>query len=111
MPHFLPGGPYFEPAPTERMLADILKDKRFDVVFSFLMGVFIVLLARPICKGESCFSPKAPPMKEIKEHTYKIDDRCYKFVPKEAKCPLTGVVEPFAWTATTATSATSASGY
>ena len=81
------------------MLADILKDPKFDLVFSFLMGVFIILLIRPVCKGENCFSYKAPPVKDIKEHVYKIGDTCYKFVPKESKCPMTGVVEPFQWTA------------
>jgi hypothetical protein len=81
------------------MLVDILKDPRFNTFFSFLMGVFIILLMRPICKGEECFSYKAPPVKEIKEHAYKIGYICYKFVPKETKCPMTGVVEPFQWSA------------
>lgn len=79
------------------MLADILKDKRFNSVFSFLMGVFLILLIRPVCKGGECFTYKAPPLKEIKEHAYKINETCYKFVPKEVKCPTTGIVEPFAW--------------
>jgi hypothetical protein len=81
------------------MLADILKDPRFNKVFSFLMGVFVILLIKPVCKGDSCFTYKAPPMKIIREHAYKIGDTCYKFVPKEAKCPLVGVIEPFQWTA------------
>lgn len=81
------------------MLADILKDPRFNTVFSFLMGVFIILLIRPICHGEGCYSYKAPPVKEIQESAYKIGDTCYKFTPKEVKCPITGVVEPFQWTA------------
>jgi hypothetical protein len=81
------------------MLTDILKDPKFDMVFSFLMGVFLILLIRPVCKGDNCFSYKAPPVKDIKEHVYKIGDTCYKFVPKESKCPMTGVVEPFQWTA------------
>lgn len=79
------------------MLADILKDKRFDTFFSFLMGVFIILLARPICKGDSCFSFKSPSVKIIKEHSYKIGDTCYNFVPQDIKCPMNGVVEPFQW--------------
>jgi hypothetical protein len=81
------------------MLVDILKDPKFNTVFSFLMGVFIILLVRPICKGDACFSYKAPPVKEIQESAYKIGDTCYKFIPKETKCPLTGIVEPFQWTA------------
>jgi hypothetical protein len=81
------------------MLSDILKDPKFNTVFSFLMGVFIILLIRPICKGDACFSYKAPPVKEIQESAYKIGDTCYKFIPKETNCPLTGIVEPFQWTA------------
>lgn len=81
------------------MLIDILKDKRFNLVFSFLMGVFIILLLRPICKGAECFSYKAPVVKTITEHAYKIGDTCYKFVPKDTKCPITGVIEPFEWNA------------
>jgi hypothetical protein len=83
------------------MLVDILKDKRFNMVFSFLMGVFLVLLARPECKGEGCFTYKSPPTKDIQEHAYKIGDTCYKFVAKESKCPATGVIEPFQWSAST----------
>jgi hypothetical protein len=79
------------------MLIDILKDPKFDFAFSFLMGVFLMLLARPVCKGDACFSYKAPPMKEIREKAYKIEDKCYKFVPKDIKCPSVGVVEPFQW--------------
>lgn len=81
------------------MLSDILKDPRFNNVFSFLMGVFIILLVRPVCKGDACFKYKAPSLTEIREHAYKIQDTCYRFVPKEVKCPMTGVVEPFQWSA------------
>jgi hypothetical protein len=79
------------------MLIDILKDPKFDFAFSFLMGVFIMIVVRPVCKGDSCFNYKAPPMKDIREHAYKIGDTCYKFVPKDAKCPSVGVIEPFQW--------------
>lgn len=90
------------------MIADILKDPRFDTVFSFLMGVFIILLMKPVCKGEACFSYKAPVLKEIKEHSYKIGDSCYNFVPKEVKCPTMGVIEPFQWSAASTPAALSA---
>jgi hypothetical protein len=84
------------------MLLDILKDPRFDTAFSFLMGVFIILLIKPVCKGDSCFSYKAPPMKEIRESAYKIGDTCYIFQAKDTKCPKTGIIEPFQWTAPSA---------
>ncbi len=79
------------------MLIDVLKDKRFDVTFSVLMGLFLAILVRPTCKGETCFNFKAPDVKEIKTHAYKINDKCYKFVTKDVQCPSVGVIEPFAW--------------
>jgi len=81
------------------MLIDILKDPKFDIVFSVLLGVFIMIILRPVCKGDSCFNFKAPQVKTITEHAYKIGDTCYKFVPKDVQCPLAGVVEPFEWMA------------
>lgn len=81
------------------MLTDILKDKKFNVMFSFLMGIFITILIRPSCNGTSCVSYKAPSLQEIKKSAYKIGDTCYKFVPKDAKCPTMGVIEPFEWRA------------
>ena len=78
------------------MLIDILKDKKFNIVFSFLMGIFLTIIFRPVCKGDACFKLKAPLVKEIKDKAYKSGDRCYKFEPEEVKCPLMGVVEPFA---------------
>ena len=78
-------------------MADILKDKRFDVVFSVLMGVFLAILVRPSCSGGKCMIFKAPDTKEIKTHAYKINDKCYKFVTKDVQCPTQGVIEPFEW--------------
>lgn len=81
------------------MLIDILKDKRFDIVFSILMGLFLAILIRPSCKGDACFKLKAPAMKDVKGVPYKIGDKCYKFEPVDTQCPPSGVVEPFAWAA------------
>jgi hypothetical protein len=83
-------------------LREMLHSQYFPTVFSFIFGIFIVLLARPACKDGQCFGFKAPSVAEIRDHAYKIEDRCYKFVTKEAKCPVTGVVEPFEWIAPSA---------
>jgi hypothetical protein len=83
-------------------LRDMLHSQYFPRIFSFILGVFIILLARPACKDGKCFGYKAPAVSEIRDHAYKIEDRCYKFVAKDAKCPVSGVIEPFQWTAPSA---------
>ena len=81
------------------MFADILKDKKFNIFFSFLVGMFIAILLRPICKGDKCESYfyKAPPMKELQTNAYKIGEKCFRFHADERKCPDRGVIEPFEW--------------
>lgn len=77
------------------MIASIFKDKRFDLFFSIMMGLFLATLLRPMCKDGNCFGYKAPPVKELTENYYKIKEKCYRFHPVELDCPTNGVIEPF----------------
>jgi hypothetical protein len=79
------------------MLSDILKDKRFNVFFSFVVGLFVAVLARPAFNKEKTMFFKTPPMSELREHSYKVGNKCFKFHPEEKACPANGVVEPFQW--------------
>lgn len=49
------------------------------MLFSFLIGVFIILLIRPICKDDNCISHINPDVKEIESSTYQIGSKCYQF--------------------------------
>lgn len=81
-------------------LVDILRDKKFNLFFSFLLGLFIASLFRPNCKQGTCNGIfKIPPMNDLRTNSYKIGDKCYKFHPVERECPAQGVIEPFEWTA------------
>jgi hypothetical protein len=77
------------------MLADVIKDKRFNLFFSFVIGLFVAVLLRPqFHKDKSTFF-KTPPMKELRDNAYMVGKKCYKFRPDEVECPLDGVIEPF----------------
>ncbi len=77
------------------MLADVLKDKKFNIFFSFVVGLFIAVLLRPQFGKDKIMFFKTPPMAELREHAYKVGDKCYKFHPQELDCPSNGVIEPF----------------
>ena len=85
------------------MLANIIKDPRFRIVFSFVLGFAIACLFRPLCDGTSkngnnqCRKFKGPNVKEMEEHVYRLGEKCYKFTPNTMECPAggVGVIESF----------------
>jgi len=77
------------------MFSDILKDKRFNIFFSFIVGIFIAVLLKPQFHKDKLIFFKPPPMTEIRSNSYKIGAKCYKFHPEAVTCPETGVIEPF----------------
>jgi hypothetical protein len=78
------------------MLWDILKDERFSVMFSFILGVGILAVFRPACDNDSCAKVKAPPIPDFDDKTFRIGDACYKFKTKTRDCPAEGFIESFA---------------
>lgn len=61
---------------------DFLKTKSFHKVFSALLGIFVILVLRPACKGDDCIDNKEANVKEITESTYQVGSKCYTFTPE-----------------------------
>jgi hypothetical protein len=74
----------------------VLKTEKFAQLFSFLIGFGIIAIALPVCKGDECFTKKAPSVAEMKESTYRIGTKCYQFKPSIVECPADGFIEAFA---------------
>ncbi len=81
----------------QKMLADVMRNPKFGFVFSFLLGVGLaVIVLQKDCKTNACKVTKAPSPKDIEEQIYIIGSDCYKFFPKQTKCPDKGeVIESF----------------
>lgn len=78
------------------MMWDFLKSKKFNVVFSILLGLGIAAILRPACKGDQCLIMKAPPVHEVEKTTYQLGSKCFQFSLDNKECPKTGkVVEAF----------------
>jgi hypothetical protein len=68
---------------------------QFRFFFSMIVGVGIMSLFRPLCKGTDCQIVKAPPPHEVEKTTYKIGNKCYQFKTTPLECPTEGVIEAF----------------
>jgi hypothetical protein len=74
------------------MIQRILSHPYFNTVFSFLIGVGIVALIRPVCRDSlgqptPCTIPKAPPVKEWDGAVYNLGSKCYEYKTKTVDCP------------------------
>jgi hypothetical protein len=78
------------------MIWDFLKSKKFNLVFSFIIGLGLAAILRPVCKGDQCLILKAPPVHEVEKTTYQLGSKCFQFSLESRECPKTGkVVEAF----------------
>jgi hypothetical protein len=77
------------------MIVDALKNPIFGTMVSFMLGLALVLIAAPICRGRECMIVKAPPIHEVRDSIYHIASKCYKFETVQMECPAQGVIEAF----------------
>lgn len=67
-------------------MLDFLKSKQFHIAFSFIIGLFLVLILRPTCKGDDCIEYKNPSIQEITSSTYQLGSKCYQFKNSSVEC-------------------------
>lgn len=73
-----------------------LKDERFNIFFSFVLGVGLICILRPLCTGSECNVSKAPEEKDFEKYVYRMGGgKCYEFKSEIIECPSSGAVEAF----------------
>jgi hypothetical protein len=78
------------------MIERALKNPNFNIIFSVVLGMALVFIAKPICTGGNCKPiEKAPPIKEMDKKIYRYGEKCYKYTSKIVECPKTGIIESF----------------
>jgi hypothetical protein len=77
-------------------LLEILHDGRFNTFFSFVIGIGLICILRPMCSGSDCNINKAPAEKDFDKYVYRMgNSSCYEFKTEIMKCPSSGAVEAF----------------
>ena len=56
------------------------------IMMSILLGFGLATIFRQVCKGKSCLEFYAPALEDISNKIYKVENKCYKFVPIASKC-------------------------
>lgn len=68
------------------MLTEMFKSKESLIILSIILGFGLATMFKVVCKDKTCIVIKGPPMKEIKDTIYRIDDTCYKYTPIAIDC-------------------------
>lgn len=77
------------------MIMQALHKPVFGSIVSFMLGIAIVMVVSPICRGKDCMIVKAPPIHEVNNTVYHIASKCYKFETIQMDCPASGAIEAF----------------
>ena len=65
------------------------------IIMSILLGFGLATLFRAVCKGKGCLEFHAPSLDEINNKIYKVENKCYKYIPKASKCDNTKKIVDF----------------
>jgi hypothetical protein len=68
------------------MLKKMMENEAMAIIVSIILGLGFASLFRQVCKGDSCIIVKGPNVKEISKKVYKIDEKCYKYMPNATTC-------------------------
>ncbi len=70
----------------------VMESPGVATLISFMLGVGIAAMFRPICKGPECLLVRGPPIQEIRDVVYQFGAKCVEFKPRAVECPKEGTV-------------------
>jgi len=74
----------------------LLKNPHFNIFFSVLVGIGLICMIRPQCKGTDCTINKPPVEEDFDKYVYRMEGgKCYEFKTEIIACPASGAVEAF----------------
>jgi hypothetical protein len=56
-------------------------------IISFMLGLGLASMLRPVCKGPECLVVRGPPVQDIRNAVYQFGTKCVEFQPKAVECP------------------------
>jgi hypothetical protein len=70
-----------------------MKNPAVGFLFSFILGLGLAAMFRPICKGPECVVMRGPAVQDIRNAVYQFGSKCVEFKTKTVECPKDGVVD------------------
>ena len=56
-------------------------------MISFMLGLGLASMLRPVCKGPECLVVRGPPVQDIRNAVYQFGTKCVEFQPRAVECP------------------------
>jgi hypothetical protein len=72
---------------------EFVKSEKYSLAFSFILGVGIVSLFKPVCRDAECSKKTAANPEEVLKTTYQIGSKCYQFGMVHKECSVEGIIE------------------
>jgi hypothetical protein len=63
-----------------------VKSEKYSLAFSFILGVGIMAVLKPVCKDADCLKREPANPEEVAKTTYQIGSKCYQFKTRDAAC-------------------------
>jgi hypothetical protein len=77
-------------------ILSFLNDERFNVFFSFILGLGLICIFRPLCSGSDCDIEKPPLEQDFDKYIYRMGGgKCFEFKSEIIECPDSGTIEAF----------------
>jgi hypothetical protein len=77
-------------------ITSLLNNDKFNLFFSFILGIGLVCIFRPICTGNECNVEKPPSESDFDKYVYRMGGgKCYEFKSEIVNCPASGTIEAF----------------
>jgi hypothetical protein len=65
----------------------IMEVPGISTLISFMLGIGLASMLRPVCKGPECLVIRGPPVQDIRDAVYQFGSKCVEFQPKPVECP------------------------
>jgi hypothetical protein len=69
---------------------NIMSIPNIAVFISFILGLGLASMFRPICKGPDCLVIRGPPVQDVRDSVYQFGSRCVEFKTHTVECPKDG---------------------
>jgi hypothetical protein len=67
-------------------MEEVMKAQGGGIFISAVLGIGLASVFRRACVGGSCYVVRGPAVDHVTGHVWKVDDKCYRYVPEPAQC-------------------------
>jgi len=71
---------------ADKVVDRLLHNERGQICVSVLLGLGLASVFRRVCEDNQCRVLRAAPLASIQDKTFKVGDKCVKYIPYPVDC-------------------------